>query len=229
MMKNTISSNNILEKSLLAVVVGAGITFSAASAATIVFDAVNTTEVNPFVSTNIDSLVDVTGTNVRIANAASGNVDPTLSPWNGNGYSYVPTTSPGSITYAATTGNFFTDFAAQIIVHEGNVGSTATAALSRFTFESSTDGSAWSTFSVTGVAVALGGAGIADWNHVEVSTTALSGLTDITHLRVTMTMRSGGAVWEQHLGSATMEVVPEPSTALLGGLGMLLLLRRRRK
>jgi hypothetical protein len=219
----------------LAAAAGLLVTTGTASAAITITDAVPTSANNPFGSASLGSGVTVTGSGVRTELTSSGNVDPTVSPWNGNGYTYRPTSgsSPGSVTYAAATGDYFTDFAAQIVVHKSIIGSTAADALGRFTFESSTNGSTWSTFSVTGVAAGLGGAGIADWNHVDVSTTALDALTDISHLRVTISpLASGGATWHQQLGSVSMDVVvvvPEPSsTALLGLGGLALILRRRR-
>jgi uncharacterized protein (TIGR03382 family) len=226
MEKNTIPNNSMLGKSLLAVVVGAGMAFSAASAATIVVDAVPT-DVDASIDRTIDSGVTVTsGGGLFISNNA--NQDPNMSGWDGNAYLYrTGTSGPGSVTYAAPSGGYFTDFGAQVMVHKGNVGSTWTAASARFIFESSTDGTNFTTITVSGTYANLGGAGIADWAHFDVSTTDPSSLTDVTHLRVTVQTGTGQS-WEAAIASSTMEVIPEPSTALLGGLGLLALLRRRR-
>jgi uncharacterized protein (TIGR03382 family) len=185
------------------------------------------TSTSASIDRTIDSGVTVTGsTFLAISNVA--NQDPNISGWNGNEYLYRASgASSATITFAAAPGNYFSDFDAQVMVHKGNVGSTWSAASARFIFESSTDGASFSPFAVSGTYANLPGAGIADWAHFYISTTALDSLTDVTQLRVTV-QQASGASWEQAIASSTMNVIPEPSAALLGGLGMLALLRRRR-
>ena len=215
----------------LAAMAGLLVAAGTASAAITITDAVATSETNPFVSATLDAGVTVTGTDVYTNLAGIGVVDTIESPWNGNEYTYRNTSaSPGSVTYAAASGDYFTDFAAQIIVNRGQIGETEALALARFAFEKSTDGIAFTTIAVSGSRA--NDPDIGDWFRWDVSTTDLDLLTDITHLRVTMTEKaSGGASWHQQIGSVSMDVVPVPepsSTALLGLGGLALILRRRR-
>ena len=200
---------------------------SSANGAVTVVDPVAESEVNPFVSASLGSGVTVTGSSLRSALVAD--VDVNTVSWGGNGYVYRnSSSSPGSVTFSVPSGGYFTDVGAQIIVNRGAIGDSLANALDRFTFESSTNGTDFSTFSVSGSADAANGG---DWQRYNITTTALDALTDISHLRVTITQKAtGGAGWHQVLGSATMDVVaiPEPSAALLGSLGLLCLFRRRR-
>ena len=216
----------------LAAAAGFFIAAGTASAQVIVFDAVATSDTNPFgvTAVTLSDGVTVTGTDVRSVQETAP--DPTTSPWSGNEYVYRNNSAtPGTLTYSAG-GGYFTDFAAQIIVNTGVVGGNVGDALPRFTFESSTDGSAWSTISVSGIEDTT--SGDADWTRVNVSTTELDALTDISFLRVTMTqLASGGFGWHQYIGSVSMDVVPVPepsSFALLAGMFGLtgVMLRRRR-
>lgn len=241
MIKNTLSKNKILVKSLLAVVVGAGMSFSAASAA-IVFDAVPE-DTTASINRTIGSGVTVTGSNLNITipgGVATPNiyVDPTASPWDGNLYNYIIASTStnatggglGNITYAAAAGDYFTNFDARLIGNNGQIGSNASNVLPLFTFEGSTDGVNFSTINVTGTKITVAGGGsYNDWTRV--SAVPTDTLPQFTHLRFGIDIKaSGGASWHQQLGGVELEVaaIPEPSAALLGGLGMLLLLRRRR-
>ena len=225
----------------LAVAAGFFIAAGTASAQVIVFDAVppdDTATINRTISDTLNTVdVTVTGSaNLIIRNEEVQ--DPLLSvantTWDGNAHSYrYSGGTSGSITYAAESGFYFSDFDAQVVVHN-SVSSNWAGASARFIFESSTDGSAWSTFSVSGTsnAGANSGAGYADWYKFDVSTTALDSLTDVSHLRITLD-QGGGASWNQLIASTTMEVVavPEPSSfALLAGMFGLtgVMLRRRR-
>jgi hypothetical protein len=210
MKKNTISNNNILGKSLLAVVVGAGLTFSAASAE-IVIDAVDTTEVNPFTGATLGSGVTVTGSNLRIAEGTEF-LDSTVAPWNGNLFTYRNIdTSAGVLIYEAATDDYFQGFDVGIIVNRGQIGESTANALARFTFEGSTDGVNFSPIEVTGTFIdlvaATGNNAYADWRRYRVvPTSALT--TEFTHLKIEITQKaSDGAAWHQHLGSVSLDVV----------------------
>jgi hypothetical protein len=226
--------NYIKYTTVLTVFVGLAISMNSVQSQVIVTDVVPPDD-TATINRTIDSGVTVTGSANLIIRFEEVQ-DPFLSvantTWDGNAHSYrYSGGTSGSITYAAASGDYFSDFDAQVVVHN-SVSSNWAVASNRFIFESSTDGTNFSTFSVSGTfnAGANSGAGYADWYKFDVSTTALDSLTDVSHLRITLDQDTGSS-WNQLIASTTMEVttIPEPSSfALIGlGLGALFLLRRR--
>jgi hypothetical protein len=122
-------------KALSVLFAGLAISLNSVQAATII-DAVPTTQ-GPAIDRTIDSLVTVTGANLEIIEPGNANVDPTAAAWGGNLFTYViddlgtdaPGGGLGNVTYAAASGNYFTDFDARII---GNVGQLVNQAAERW-------------------------------------------------------------------------------------------------
>jgi hypothetical protein len=231
-------TNKLLIVTAAAVIGLGGLAATSADAATVV-DVVPT-DTGASIDRTIDSLVTVTGANLEIIQPGNANVDPTAAAWGGNLFTYViddlgtdaPGGGLGNVTYAAASGNYFTDFDARIIGNTGQLVNEA-GTLARFTFEYSTDGTNFS-------AIAMGsslitGAGLdGDFLRVSATPTDLSSLGQVTHLRIGLEPKaSGGDWWHQQLGAVSLTTeaaeIPEPASLAMGLVGLTLIAARRRR
>jgi len=105
----------------------------------------------------------------------------------------------------------------------GALKTTIASDMSELLFEYSSDGASWTTIAIPAQAT---GSGTAIWRLVELNDTAMP-ITETLSLRWTNTA-SGSGTPSFRIDDVTLTAIPEPTTALLGGLGFLALLRRRR-
>lgn len=113
--------------------------------------------------------------------------------------------------------------AGSVSISFGAFKSAIASDMTELLFEYSSNGMDWTSIAIPAQAT---GSGTANWRLLEFNDTAMP-ITETLSLRWTNTS-SGTGTPGFRIDDVTLTAIPEPTTTLLGGLGMLALLRRRR-